>query len=273
MKKILLLTLFIFLLFAPTTFAGEQKTAPFALMYHKISDNDTPTAFTISSKTFEDDIKYLKDKGYTFCTATEFNSEIKKGNKSKLVAITFDDGYASDFEKALPILEKYNAKATFFIIGELIGKEGYMNEHQLKALARSEYAQIGSHTYKLHNMKQQHLKLVYKKDMAELALSDYLRNKKLLEKLIGMQVTSASYPYGIYNKYFDSLLKQEGIITFSSDEQPAASTLLPYGRFNRASDTSIEKILSSVNPIVKTPSKTEQYLVPTLPKGYLDINT
>ena len=40
----------------------------------------------------------------------------------KLVALTFDDGPTKNVNKILPLLDKYNAKATFFLIGEEIEK-------------------------------------------------------------------------------------------------------------------------------------------------------
>ncbi|MBP3907020.1 MAG: polysaccharide deacetylase family protein, partial [Peptostreptococcaceae bacterium] len=51
------------------------------------------------------------------------NIVIKKGNENeKLIALTFDDGPDEDFSpQILDILNKYNAKATFFVVGEKVG--------------------------------------------------------------------------------------------------------------------------------------------------------
>ena len=40
----------------------------------------------------------------------------------KVVALTFDDGPTKKVNQILPLLDKYNAKATFFLIGEEIEK-------------------------------------------------------------------------------------------------------------------------------------------------------
>ncbi|SES72909.1 polysaccharide deacetylase family protein [[Clostridium] polysaccharolyticum] len=50
------------------------------------------------------------------------NTEKQETNR-KLVALTFDDGPSETTPKILDILEKYNIKATFFLIGNLITKE------------------------------------------------------------------------------------------------------------------------------------------------------
>ncbi|MGV2942006.1 polysaccharide deacetylase family protein [Mesobacillus sp. LC4] len=65
----------------------------------------------------------------------------------KVVAITFDDGPTQNVERILPILEKYNAKATFFLIGNEIKK----NPEQARKIAEAGH-QIGNHTYSHQRM-------------------------------------------------------------------------------------------------------------------------
>jgi len=65
----------------------------------------------------------------------------------KVVAITFDDGPTQQVEDILPILEKYNAKATFFLIGNEIEK----NSEAAQMIARAGH-QIGNHTYSHNRM-------------------------------------------------------------------------------------------------------------------------
>jgi peptidoglycan-N-acetylglucosamine deacetylase len=65
----------------------------------------------------------------------------------KVVALTFDDGPTNKVEDILPILEKYNAKATFFLIGNEIVK----NPEEAKMIAGAGH-QIGNHTYSHQRM-------------------------------------------------------------------------------------------------------------------------
>lgn len=60
----------------------------------------------------------------------------------KVVALTFDDGPTENVNRILPLLDKYNAKATFFLIGGDIEKypEG------INKIAEAGH-QIGNHTY------------------------------------------------------------------------------------------------------------------------------
>ncbi len=41
----------------------------------------------------------------------------------KVVALTFDNGPTKNVEKILPLLDKYDAKATFFVIGNELKKK------------------------------------------------------------------------------------------------------------------------------------------------------
>lgn len=63
-------------------------------------------------------MKYLSENNYYFPTWDEVASFIdgKHVLPEKSVVITIDDGQSSVFEYAYPILEKYNVKATAFII-------------------------------------------------------------------------------------------------------------------------------------------------------------
>lgn len=65
----------------------------------------------------------------------------------KVVALTFDDGPTKNVDKILPLLNQYNAKATFFLIGNEIEK----NPHEAKKIVDAGH-QIGNHTYSHQRM-------------------------------------------------------------------------------------------------------------------------
>ena len=67
--------------------------------------------------------------------------------KQKVVALTFDDGPTKNVEDILPILKAYNAKATFFLIGQEIEK----NPAEAKRIAAAGH-QIGNHSYSHQRM-------------------------------------------------------------------------------------------------------------------------
>ena len=92
------------------------------LMYHYFYDKNKGETGENSNwmeiSAFEKQIKYLVDNNYYFPTWQELADYVdgKISLPKKSIIITIDDGHKSLFEKAIPIIEKYNVRATAFII-------------------------------------------------------------------------------------------------------------------------------------------------------------
>ncbi|MBE3094978.1 MAG: polysaccharide deacetylase family protein [Actinobacteria bacterium] len=80
------------------------------IMYHYIRDKSKFNAFT--TKQFNNQLQLIKDKGYRFITIKEL---IIDNPDDKTCCLTFDDGIKDGFTNALPILQEFDAVATFFI--------------------------------------------------------------------------------------------------------------------------------------------------------------
>lgn len=69
-----------------------------------------------------------------------------KINQQKVVILTFDDGYESQYSNAKPILDKYGFKATFYIVCNYVGSgDNRMTWEEIKSL-QQEGHDIASHT-------------------------------------------------------------------------------------------------------------------------------
>ena len=95
-------------------------------MYHGVGNQQTDfnldiPSLIISIKNFEKQINYLC-KSYNIISMYDLASHIKKkiSFPSNSVIITFDDGLKNNFINAFPILQKYNIKATVFLITDYI---------------------------------------------------------------------------------------------------------------------------------------------------------
>jgi peptidoglycan/xylan/chitin deacetylase (PgdA/CDA1 family) len=159
------------------------------------------------------------------------------------ICLTFDDGFLSDHDIVLPALKEREYKATFFIVQDYIGKDGYMEKDHIIELSNAGM-QIGSHSKTHPNF----LKIDTKAKEYELSSS-----KSFLEELIGQEVTTFSFPYGFIDKssidavfaagYKYCCTSKHGLCSIDSDVIPRNSI---NGR------TKISQIYKNMRPSIAT---------------------
>ncbi|ERI94791.1 polysaccharide deacetylase [Clostridiales bacterium oral taxon 876 str. F0540] len=161
------------------------------LMYHSI-DFQPKNDLKVPKDKFEEQMKYLKENGYTTLTMEELYKALNNMDEipEKPVVLSFDDGYRDNYTEAYPILKKYNLKGTVFIISDLVDKStAYLSSSQIKEM--SNYGiNIESHTVYHEELNL----LSYDRQFKTLA-----RSKKDLEGITGKQITALAYPVGKYN--------------------------------------------------------------------------
>ncbi|NNP73889.1 polysaccharide deacetylase [Acinetobacter defluvii] len=193
---------------------------PRVLMYHMVREHIDGAKFNklrVKPTEFEKQVAWMKAEGFHFVTMQELQDNWGQ-HPEKTVAITFDDGYLDNLENAYPILEKYQAKATIYVVvdrhnrdwstykkahhnsGEL-AREPKLNDEQVQFLAQSGVVEIGSHTLTHANLD--------KLDDAA-CLAELVDSKQQLEQLTGKAVNSFAYPFGIYSQRDVALAKQAG---------------------------------------------------------------
>lgn len=115
-----------------------------------------------------------------------------------LTAITFDDGFASVYEHAYPILQRLGIPAAVFVVGRtLAGSEGvdwldHPPNHALQTLSHEQILEMheagitfGSHGYSHRDLTTM--------DTAELE-RDLRHSREALEDLLHERVTTIAYP-------------------------------------------------------------------------------
>lgn len=107
-----------------------------------------------------------------------------------MISFAFDDGWKNQYTRALPTLDKYNFKATFYVITQmpkfmLEEGEGRMSKEDWVNLYNQGH-EIGSHSQTHPNFNST-FPLKVKREIVE--------SKKDLEKL-GIEVETFAYPYG-----------------------------------------------------------------------------
>lgn len=167
------------------------KERPTVLMYHSIVERKIP--FSISPINFEKQVKYLKENNFKFLTIQDLEDINNIPNKS--VLITFDDGYENIFINAVPILEKYNIPAVFFVSTNVIGKEindlKIMSWEQIKFLSKNPLFEIGCHGY--NHIRFTSLNI---NDLDE----QLIKSKNVLEEKCGVLIKAISFPFGRFDR-------------------------------------------------------------------------
>jgi peptidoglycan/xylan/chitin deacetylase (PgdA/CDA1 family) len=105
--------------------------------------------------------------------------------------VTFDDGRASDFEFALPLLEKHGLRAIFFVtVGLIENKQDFMTWEQIRNIES-----LG-HSVQSHGWSHLLLTRAGKTDL----IKEVEYSKMTLEDRIGRSVESISLPGGRCNR-------------------------------------------------------------------------
>ena len=116
--------------------------------------------------------------------------------EKKAVAITFDDGPNPEFTiKALDLLKKYNAKATFFCIGQHVEKHPEIVKQII-----SQGHLIGNHTYS-HSRSFGFLSTTQ-------VISELHKTKSIVSNLIRKEMTLYRPAFGVTNPMIERAVKK-----------------------------------------------------------------
>ncbi len=178
------------------------------LLYHSISQ-ERRYPFAVSPQEFAWQMDWLHRQGVCVQSLEEALRAEGQGGKPRVV-ISFDDGYEDNFTNALPILNQYGYKATFFIVTAFVGRSNgwsssspefkLMNWEQLKTLAGQGHI-IGGHT-------QRHVNLETADDTQ--ARQELVESQRLLAEKLPQGFVPFAYPYGKYTQTTIELVTETG---------------------------------------------------------------
>lgn len=167
-----------------------REKPDFILCYHDVGESEWE--FSISEKSFEEQIEYLRTKCDVVSLDTLLSSPRKSGRQR--VAVTFDDGLEGVYRAALPILKRYGLSAAVFAVNDPSfvprgSNSRTMTVGQLQELSRLGWT-IGFHTDTHADLST---------DDPDLLEREIEIGKKNAEKNLS-RVTYFAYPYGKYSR-------------------------------------------------------------------------
>lgn len=177
------------------------------LLYHRFIRDEkdldrypgTEAIFTITAARFDEQMRWLKEAGYSPVGLRQIVEFIDTGLSlpPRPVAVTVDDGWTSNIDIMLPILGKHGIKASFFvttsgaswIYRKFEGLDGPLSRGQV-ALLRTEGHEIGSHSVT-------HPHLIELDDDA--VRREFAESKRWLEEATGQPCPYLSIPGNFYD--------------------------------------------------------------------------
>ncbi|HEV2635585.1 MAG TPA: polysaccharide deacetylase family protein [Actinocrinis sp.] len=170
---------------------------PFVLMYHAVSHATDrvadPFLICVSPATLDRQFAFLTRRGLRGVSMREL---LAAPDPSRLVGLTFDDGYADFHTEALPVLRRHGFTASVYVVVDRIGAVNdweesgpvrkVMDLEQVRACAAAGM-EVGS-----HGSVHAHLAGAD----PQLLAAEVLHSKEKLAGLIGQPVDGYCYAYG-----------------------------------------------------------------------------
>lgn len=198
------------------------------IMYHSIlKDSSKSNKYIITPTTFEKDLQYIYEHGYTTVTMSDLIAYVHQDKPlpEKPIIITFDDGHYNNLGYAVPLLEKYNMKAVISIVGSYTDtfsrtdeanlNYSYLRWKDIRNLMADEIIEFQNHTYNLHSntngrmgcsKKSYESKASYEKVLSE----DISKLQEEFKENTGYVPNTFTYPFGSISKASYPIIKNLG---------------------------------------------------------------
>lgn len=182
--------------------AGHDIPQVQVLGYHKIGmppPNGWNTWYYIPEATFAGHLEYLQKQEWVFIDHARFLTGLSDPASlpKRAVLITFDDGYRSCLEVAVPVLRRFNCPSVVFMP---VGYIGDMNKFDVgiepeeplcdwNELRTIERAGVSVQSHGVWHRAQSTLTPQEQED-------EFIRSKAVLEQGLEKEVETFSFPYG-----------------------------------------------------------------------------
>ncbi len=291
------------LISAGVTLAGQAGKGPawdgdfLVICYHDVADvPDDPSGTTISTHNLLQHFSWLHDKGYKAISIDDLMAAKRKERAlpDKPVLITFDDGYASFYERVFPLLQAFKMPAVLALEGswldapedgmvkygkDMVPRKRFLSWKQLREIVDSGLVEIASHGYGLHygelanpqgntepalvTRRYDPDKNSYETDQEFLARiqKGLAANSELIERRLGVRPRVMVWPFGRFNQPALDIASKLGMSIAMTLEygKNNVSDLSRINRYLIDSDQSLNDLVADLRkPSFKKPQRTVQ---------------
>ena len=199
-----------------------MKRSVLVLTYHHVNDHEGDLV-TVSPRIFEQQIAALAERDYAFLTADDFAAIVRGEREApeRPVLITFDDGYLDTWLHAYPVLKRYGARASLFLVTSWVADRNdrrdlgvFIPDHEdttaaltrhgaeaecaltwgeVETMARDGVMDVQSHT-------QTHLRCRISENSAEAIARELAGSREIIESRLGTRCRHLAWPKGKYDE-------------------------------------------------------------------------
>lgn len=179
------------------------------LTYHSLDDSGS--AVSVPPETLRQHLERLHAAGYTALPLSDALARLTQSTpgrqriptRERIVALTFDDGYAAVHQHALPLLASYGWCATVFPISDYVGGSNrWLGQPtsipSARLLSWTELAELAGAGWEIGAHSRTHPDLTLLTDNA--LADEVLSAKEALEDRLGRVVQVFAYPYGRHDR-------------------------------------------------------------------------
>ncbi len=149
--------------------------------------------YWLSPTEFRSQLAHIREKGFQVVLMDQLQLKDRAVDlvaKLPAVVLTFDDGLASDYEIAFPLLAEFGQRAVFFLNTATIGKAGYLEWSRIAEMQRNGMS-FQSHSHR-------HVDLTV---LPNLTLeAELTESKQRLEDRLGSRVDFLAAPHGVLDR-------------------------------------------------------------------------
>lgn len=188
----------------------DGSNLPPIIYYHRVAPKADPDT-GVTPEIFDRQMGLLKSLGFLGVTI-ECALTAKPQESSRMIAVTFDDGYEDNYQWAAPILDRYGFRGSIFCVTRKLGEltdwsddprwvgHRLMTVTQAQELSREGF-EIGAHT-------RNHADLSV--TTGEALVDEIAGSRQDLEEMLGVPVPNFCYPYGRFSDEAREVVKKAG---------------------------------------------------------------
>jgi peptidoglycan/xylan/chitin deacetylase (PgdA/CDA1 family) len=197
---------------------------PPILMYHRVdverAGDTIGRELTVTPQQFDLQLAYLKSRGIAGISMEQLRERLRAGAPlDHLVVLTFDDGYADQYQYAVPMLHEYGDAATFYIVTGVLDGPRHLTWAQLGVM------QALGEDIAAHGVQHDDLSRMSPAEQAR-QIDDSVQE---LRRRLHAPVGSYCYPSGRFNRTTLQLVQSAGIdLAVTTDPQ---YVIAPENRF------------------------------------------